>query len=351
MKKLSIHPIFVRCFSLSLLLLVGCSSTGQANSSVEFHNQEIDYQPGFTTFVSGFWNMLTSDTPDLTPDSPLPMTAMTKQQLLNEDADVIYRLGHSTMLIKLGNQWILTDPMFSERASPVQWMGPKRFHPTPITIDQLPSIDIVVISHNHFDHLDEASIVKLTPKVKHFLVPKQIAPLLEEWGVPAAKIQALNWWETTQVGATKFVFTPAQHYSGRGLGDRNETLWGGWLMLSATHKVYYSGDTGYYDVFKKIGEQYGPIDVALLEDGQYNHGWADIHMFPEQVVQASLDLKSQVMLPVHNSTFQLADHPWYEPLEKVVEIGQQKGVEVITPEFGERYQIGKPWAEEKWWSQ
>ncbi|MDW6003288.1 MBL fold metallo-hydrolase [Vibrio mangrovi] len=339
--------------SLSVLALFGCSASGQDihTSPSEFANTEVQYQPGFSTYVTAFWNMLTSDVADLTPAAPIPLMPMTSQQLAHEDKDVIYRLGHSTVLMKLGKQWILTDPMFSQHASPVQWMGPERFHPAPIAIKDLPEIDMVLISHNHFDHLDEDSIVRLAPKVKQFLVPAQIGKILTDWGVAENKIQALNWWNTTQVGETQLIFTPSQHYSGRGMTDQNETLWGGWVILAPTHRIYFSGDSGYFHGFKQIGDQYGPFDVALLEDGQYNHSWPAIHLFPDEVVQATLDLKSKVVLPVHNSTFKLANHSWNEPLEQVYQISQQRGVTMVAPEFGQRYEIGQPLPVRRWWAQ
>lgn len=351
MKKNLFSRALISGLGLSALAMVGCSAKGQDNTQqpTQFENSQVQYQPGFSTYVTAFWNMLTSDVKDLEPSSPLPLMPITKQQLVNEDKDVIYRLGHSTVLMKLGQQWIITDPMFSERASPMQWIGPKRFHPVPVTVSALPDIDIVLISHNHYDHLDQSSIVALAPKVKHFLVPANLSDTLIEWGVPAGKIQAMHWWDTTKIADTQLVFTPGQHYSGRGMGDQNETLWGGWAILAPTHRVYFSGDTGYFDGFKQIGEQYGPFDVSLLDDGQYSHDWPVIHMFPEQVVQASRDLNSKVVLPVHNSTFKLANHAWNEPLEKVYQITQQQGVSMAAPEFGQRYEIGQPLKVDRWW--
>ncbi|MFM2482318.1 MBL fold metallo-hydrolase [Celerinatantimonas sp. YJH-8] len=344
-------PVIISGLCLWTLLLAGCAAETQTTTENQrYSNTEVPYRPGFGTFVKGFWNMLTSDNKEGVPTKPIPVIPITHQQLVNETQDVVYRLGHSTVLMKLGSQWILTDPMFSERASPMQWVGPKRFHPVPIQIKDLPPIDVVLISHSHYDHLDEASVKALIPKVGQFLVPEKIDQILLGWGVPKDKVHRFKWWQSTQIGTTTFVFTPAQHFSGRSMFDQNKTLWGGWVIKGQQHRLYYSGDSGYFHGFKKIGDQYGPFDVALLEDGQYSHNWPVIHMFPKQVVQASLDLRAKVLLPVHNSTFQLSDHAWYAPLKDTLAASQKRGVTMIAPEFGQRYEIGKPLPIQQWWN-
>lgn len=338
-----------RMATLCLVVLVAVSPLSGCSSSEKFENNDVHYQPGFSTFVKGFWQMLTGDAQNLEPSKPIPIDHIDPAQLNHEQQDVAYRIGHSTVLMKLGEQWILTDPMFSKRASPVSWAGPKRFSDLPIQIADLPPIAMVLISHNHYDHLDKDSILALVPKVGKFLVPKKVGELIIDWGVPADKVEAMNWWDSTQVGPTKLVFTPTQHFSGRGLGDQNKTLWGSWVILAPSHKVFFSGDSGYFPGFKEVGDKYGPFDLALIEDGQYSHNWPVIHMFPKQVVQACEDLRAKAMMPIHNSTFKLSDHPWNEPLDKVYKISQQQGVEMIAPEFGERYVIGKPLPVQMWW--
>lgn len=332
-----------------ILPLVVAAALSACSSSEKFENSDVHYQPDFSTFVKGFWTMLTSDTTDLEPSKPIPIKPISRAQLADEQQDVAYRIGHSTVLMKLGDQWILTDPMFSKRASPVSWAGPERFSDLPVQIDDLPPIAMVLISHNHYDHLDHDSILALVPKVGKFLVPKKIGELIIDWGVPADKVQAMDWWDSTTVGPTKLVFTPTQHFSGRGLGDQNKTLWGSWVILAPSHHVYFSGDSGYFPGFKEVGDKYGPFDLAFIEDGQYSHNWPVIHMFPEQVVQTSVDLRAKAMMPIHNSTFRLSDHAWNDPLEQVYQLAKPKGIEMLAPEFGQRYVIGEPLPVETWW--
>ena len=341
--------VCVICTVWCSLILLGCSNSVHAEAEEHFANLYVDYQPGFKTFVSATWNSMFSDVQDLEPKQPIPLIKMSSAALASEQKDVAYRVGHSTVLMKLGQQWILTDPMFSRRASPFQWVGPKRFSDLPIQIAQLPRIDVVIISHNHYDHLDKASILALAPKVGRFLVPQKVGDILIQWGVDANQVQAMKWWDETDIGPTHFVFTPTQHFSGRSLTDQNETLWGSWVILAPSHHVFFSGDSGYFSGFKQIGDRFGPFDLAFMEDGQYSKDWPLIHMFPEQMIQATQDLKAKVVMPIHNSTFRLANHPWNEPLEQAWVVSQQKGVTMVAPEFGQRYVIGQSLDQQAWW--
>lgn len=251
--------------------------------------------------------------------------------------------------MKLGNELVLTDPVFSERASPVQWAGPKRFHQSPITIENLPRIKAVVISHDHYDHLDKASIVKLDDKVDFFVTPLKVGSHLRKWGIDGSKIIELAWWESTRVGNIKLTATPAQHFSGRGLLDRDETLWASWVIEGHGQKLFFGGDSGYFSGFKEIGEKYGPFDITMIETGAYNELWSEIHMLPEQGLQAHIDLKGKVMLPIHNSTFDLALHDWYEPLESIYRLANAGGVNLIVPKMGEKIPVGKIKQNVAWW--
>ncbi|MCD9458733.1 MBL fold metallo-hydrolase [Marinibactrum halimedae] len=283
------------------------------------------------------------------PTQPVPVTPLTAQALQEAPSPSLYRLGHSTILIKVDGQYVLTDPVFSKRASPVQWMGPKRFHDAPLTIDELPPIDVVLISHDHYDHLDKASVRELNGKVKQFVVPLKVGKRLQKFGVAKEKITELDWWQSHEVNGLKLVATPAQHFSGRGLFDRDKTLWCSWSIIGKESRIFFSGDGGYFAGFKEIGDAYGPFDITLIETGAYNKMWGDTHMMPEESVQAHLDVKGVAMVPIHNGTFDLALHDWYEPFERALNKANEKRVNMLSPVFGERVDILNPTNTQRWW--
>lgn len=285
-----------------------------------------------------------------TPKSPVPVRKLSVAELnLAGTGPLIYRLGHSTVLIRLDNQWILTDPVFSKRASPVQWAGPRRFHAPPIELEDLPAIDIVVISHDHYDHLDKASVQALRHKTRLFLTPLGVGRYLREWGIPADRVIELDWWDSRQIGSLNLIATPAQHFSGRGLLDRDRTLWASWVIQGTTQRIFFSGDSGYFGGFKVIGERFGPFDVTLIETGAYHPLWRAIHMLPEESVQAHLDLQGRLMVPIHNSTFDLALHDWYEPMERVMSAARETGIQLALPLMGEALDPGSPGQPVAWW--
>jgi L-ascorbate metabolism protein UlaG (beta-lactamase superfamily) len=303
----------------------------------KFYNAKVFEQPGLIKTLEITKRYFTEPAKDKAPKQAIPVEQVTRAQLAAlPDNDLHFiKLGHSSVLLKVYGEYWFLDPVFSERASPFSFLGPKRFHQTPITINELPDIDKVLISHNHYDHLDKNSIKKLAAKTKQFLVPLGVETDLQKWGVAADSITRFDWWQELQTANALVAFTPTQHFSGRGVGDGNTTLWGSWVIKTAAGSIYFSGDSGYFDGFKQIGDKYGPFDIALIETGAYDNDWADIHMTPEQSVQAHADLKGQVMVPVHNGTFDLAFHSWYEPLERVNLAAQQSNTILLTPVFGQ----------------
>lgn len=288
---------------------------------------------------------------DSEPFLPIPLQFIT-QETLNDlpiDTMTLFRLGHSSYLVKANNKYWLIDPVFSERASPFSFLGPKRFHQPPISIEQLPEIEGIIISHNHYDHLDKEAIKQLKNKVNNFIVPLGNSADLINWGVSDNKIIELDWWQSIHLSGLDLILTPAQHFSGRGLSDGNKTLWGSWVLKSNEQTIFYSGDSGYFDGFKEIGEKYGPFDLTIIETGAYDKDWPEVHMTPEQSLQAHIDVKGKKMLPAHNGTFDLAFHPWYEPLARITTLGDENNINVITPIIGETIDIKTNNSQEKWW--
>lgn len=295
------------------------------------------------------WDFFFNKPADTRPSGKIPAQAVTRAQLMSAPNNTVYRLGHSTVLMKLNDAFWITDPMFSGRASPVRFAGPERFHAPPISIDELPPIKGVIISHDHYDHLDHDSIMKLAGKTEFFLTPLGVGDILVDWGVPAAKVRQLDWWQGIDVGGIRFVATPAQHFSGRGLFNKNLTQWASWVILAADQRVFFSGDSGYFDGFRQIGEQYGPFDLTLLETGAYNANWPNVHMHPEESIQAHLDLKGKRLLPIHNGTFDLSMHSWREPFDRIAALGNVQGIPVMTPLMGEPVSMYEATGGRRWW--
>ncbi len=263
-------------------------------------------------------------------------------------------LGHAANLIEIDGARVLTDPVWSERASPLAWVGPRRYYRPQIALADLPPIDAVVISHDHYDHLDMRTIVAIAAlkdrSATVFVVPLGVGAHLAYWGVPEARIVELDWWERTRVGTLEIVCTPARHASGRNLiFDRDAKLWAGYAFIGARHRAFFSGDTGLHPGMRDIGARLGPFDVAMIEVGQYHRAWPDWHIGPEQAVAAFAMLRGKVMLPMHWGLFTLAPHAWTEPIERAVAAGAAAGATIVTPRPGESIEPEAPPAVERWW--
>ena len=258
--------------------------------------------------------------------------------------------GHSSYLLQINGLNILVDPVFSGRTSPVSYAGTKAFEGADVfKVDDLPSIDVLAITHDHYDHLDYETIKKLEGKVGVFVTSLGVGAHLEYWGVPLDKIKELDWWETAFINKdTQFTAAPARHFSGRGI-VRNKTLWSSFVFQTSGYQIYLGGDSGYDKHFAVIGEKYGPFDLAILEDGQYNLFWSNIHMMPEETVQAALDLKAKVLLPVHWGKFALATHAWDEPIKRVVKEAERVNLKIITPLIGEQVILDSILPNKHWW--
>ncbi len=333
--------------------LLNNSSSAQTRSSLsldsDLKNPVMVTRGGLIEQARIMWDFFFNKPADTRPSGDIPVQALTKAQLMAAPNNTAYRLGHSTVLMKLNDAFWIADPMFSDRASPLQFAGPERFHSPPVSIDELPPIKAAIISHDHYDHLDHDSIMKLAGKTEYFLTPLGVGDILIDWSVPAAKVRQLDWWQGIDVGGIRCVATPAQHFSGRGLFTKNRTQWASWVILAADRRVFFSGDSGYFDGFKQIGEKYGPFDLTLLETGAYNANWPNVHMHPEESIQAHLDLKGKRLLPVHNGTFDLSMHPWREPFDRIVALGNVHGIPVLTPLRGEPVSMHDTKSGQRWW--
>ena len=364
------QSIFVILFALGVASLAGCQmsdktkgSTTYADASraTQFTSLNEDgvfrnlpnsaQEPKQQNPLKIIWRVLTETKVGTVPIDPIPLQKLTRESLdaLDPKLNHVVRLGHSSHLLKLQGKYWLIDPVFSERASPVQWAGPKRFHAPPIALDVLPPIEGVILSHDHYDHLDASATEFLASRVQHYIVPLKVGARLVELGVPKEHITELDWWGSTTVGAIKISAAPAQHFSGRSLGDRNKTLWASWILDAGGERIFYSGDGGYFSGFKEIAKRFPNIDLALIENGAYDKQWPDVHMTPEQSIDAFLDLKAKVLYPVHNSTFDLAFHQWRDPLERIAKLSKTHNIHLATPIIGEPLTIGLVRENKEWW--
>lgn len=280
------------------------------------------------------------------PDKPLPSKKFKKEDLKN---DSFVWLGHSTILMKTQNTTIITDPLFN-RASPLPIGGKAFEYENKTQIDDLPNIDVVVISHDHYDHLDHKAVQKLDKKVEKFFVPLGVKAHLMKWGIDKNKIDEKDWYEDINYKNINFTLVPSRHFSGRGLTNRDSTLWGGWVIKSSSKNIYFTGDSGYFDEFKKIGKNYGPFDIAFIENGAYNSGWAHIHMMPEESIQAGQDAKAKVLFPIHWSKFDLAYHNWDEPIIRFTNEAEKKNLTIATPLVGQVFTLDNL-PQDKWWEE
>jgi len=319
-------------------------------SNGAFQNQSPT--PTFTgggTFYSVMVDFIFGKHERKAPDYTLPSI---KRNLKLEPAikPEITWFGHSSYLIQINGLNVLVDPVFSGRTSPVTYLGNKAYDGADIyKAADMPRIDVMVITHDHYDHLDYETILKLKDNVGLFVTSLGVGSHLEYWGVTSSKIKELDWWETAAISDdTEFTAAPARHFSGRGM-IRNKTLWSSFIFKTKGYSIYLGGDSGYDQHFAKIGNEYGPFDLAILEDGQYNAFWANIHMMPEETARAASDLKAKVLLPVHWGKFSLATHAWDESIGRVLKEAAILKLKVITPKIGEQVILDSILPAKHWW--
>lgn len=286
------------------------------------------------------------------PDNPLSVQKIDSTVLVSTHGKArLIWFGHSAFLLQIEGKNILIDPMFGAVPAPHPWLGTKRFtEELPIEVEKLPKIDAVVISHDHYDHLDYSSIVKLRDKVESYYVPLGVGVHLEAWNIDSNTITEMDWWEETIFKNIRLACTPAQHFSGRKFTNGQSTLWSSWVIKTDKTAIFFSGDSGYGPHFKEIGKQYGPFDFAMMECGQYNKMWPDIHMFPEETAQAGVDVQAKIMMPIHWGAFKLALHSWTDPVERASRKAEELQIPLVTPKIGEFILINEtPKPNSFWW--
>lgn len=284
---------------------------------------------------------------DRNPSIIIPTKEYLNMSLDEPDVSVTW-FGHSTILIQSHNTTILMDPVFGDEGLDPLIFGPSPFaYEHTYEIEDLPRVDYVFISHDHYDHLDMKTIKSL--EGAQFFVPLGVKSHLTTWDIPSEDVQEFDWYDEHNISSEFFIaLTPSQHFSGRGVSGDN-TLWGSWVLDFNGHKIFFSGDGGYSDEYAEIGEKYGPFDIAIIEAGQYNEAWSSIHMFPEQSVQASIDLNASTILPIHNTKYVLSLHKWDAPLERVTAAGELLNQQVSTPYIGDTFVLGGENPDTRWW--
>jgi L-ascorbate metabolism protein UlaG (beta-lactamase superfamily) len=293
-----------------------------------------------------------------TPPAPLPsVNPLARWSTPVESGLRATWLGHSTVLLEIDGVRVLTDPVWGERASPLAFAGPKRFQPVPVTVAALPPIDAVIISHDHYDHLDYPTILELAKLPVPFFTSLGVGAHLESWGVPAERITELDWWENATIASARgggrngvtLTATPSQHFSGRGLGSRNTTLWSSFVVKGPKRSVFFSGDTGLTPEYAEIARRLGPFDLVMLEVGAFHPAWGDIHLGPEHALEALALLGGGSFLPVHWGTFNLAMHAWDDPAETLVRLAPGAGVHLVMPQLGEAVEPSRVERVVPWW--
>jgi Predicted Zn-dependent hydrolases of the beta-lactamase fold len=315
-----------------------------------FHNQLAT--PSFSSdknMLVALWEFATAKRENARPQQPLPIVP-TDLATLPLDQDVTVWLGHSSWYLQLAGKRILIDPVFSSYAAPFSFLNKAFAGPYPWRAQTMPEIDLLIISHDHYDHLDYATLKALIPKVKRAVVPLGVGSHLRYWGMADKRITEADWQQQVEIDKTLSVHVlPARHFSGRGI-KRNQTLWASFMFVTPQRKVYYSGDSGYGPHFKEIGQQFGFVDVAILENGQYDQDWRYIHMLPEETAQAAVDLCAEAVLPGHSGRFVLAKHTWNDPYKRLLEASKDKTYRLLTPVQGEPVMIANRTQQFRvWW--
>ncbi|MDH3381685.1 MAG: MBL fold metallo-hydrolase [Flavobacteriaceae bacterium] len=317
----------------------------------KFQNIEPVPSPGFKEIVSMFWEFIFTKPSGGSTEKQIPAEKIDLSSW-PKDQDLQFAwLGHTTFLYQIEGKWVITDPMFSQKAGSFGFLSPTRYSEIPLSVKDLPELDVVLITHNHYDHLDKDSIKSIHTKTKYFIVPLGVGEILEAWGVPAEKIIEVDWWDEKKINGLIITATPARHFSGRGLFDRDEQLWTSYAIKGEKNNIYLSGDSGWHKGLFEIGEKLGPFDVTFFEMGAYgdSKGWKEIHYTPEESIMAHKAVKGKILVPSHWATFDLAMFKWYEPIERFIKEADKVGINYLTPKLGELINPGHLGGREHWW--
>jgi len=284
------------------------------------------------------------------PPAPLPLLSPHAGWAQRAETGLrVTWLGHSTVLLEIDGHRILTDPVFGERASPLSFAGPKRFHAVPAELSELPALDAVLLSHDHYDHLCATTMRALAAKAVPIVTSLGVGARLEALGIASERIIELDWWEHALIRGLRFTATPCQHFSGRSTSDRNHTLWSSWVIEGERHRLFFSGDTGLSPDFAETGRRHGPFDLVMLEIGAFHESWGDIHLGPENALELFELLGGGTLLPVHWGTFNLALHDWDEPAETLLRLAALRRARVLTPRLGEVMEPARLEGPTPWW--
>ena len=342
---------------MALLKSMGKNPSGERLKKVQRspnYRDEVFQNLSVTTLMAGRGDLLKAlikflnKPKTVRPSKALP-SVKTDLKNLPDGNPVLVWFGHSSYLLKIEGKHILVDPVFSGYASPFKMKSAKNFEGSNVySVDDMPAIDVLLITHDHYDHCDYKTILKLDSKVKNIITSLGVGSHLEYWGINMSKVTELDWYGSTEIDGMKFISQPARHFSGRGF-TRSKTLWASFILKTKNCSIYIGGDSGYDTFFKEIGEKHGPFQLAILESGQYNEAWHSIHMMPEETVQASLDVKAQRLFPVHWGKFSLSLHPWNEPIERVMKKAEELKVDVAMPMIGEPVIVGEKYTTRAWW--
>ncbi|MEM7162205.1 MAG: MBL fold metallo-hydrolase [Bacteroidota bacterium] len=289
--------------------------------------------------------------PHAFPSSELPITAFDKAKFLSSGSTKFIWYGHSVILLRMNNKTILIDPMLGDDSSPIAPTKAKRFSSNTLSfVNDFPPIDLVLITHDHYDHLDLKSILALKNKTKNYFVSLGVKRHLEKWGVSPDSIIEFDWWDSKKLDDLEVTLSPTRHFSGRGLSSMAKCLWGGWVIKSKTESIWFSGDGGYGEHFTEIGEKLGPFDLAFMECGQYNNDWPDIHLFPHESVKAAKEANVRLAVPVHWGGFSLSyQHSWFDPIEDFIKHAEEKSLSYLSPPIGSIFESSSEFP--KWWEE